>query len=194
MRGKYPMPVGRGTAVARSIVSGAVEEILDVHADSEYEHGDIATIVNYRGIVAVPMLKDGRPIGAIAMARSQAGPVSERQINLLQSFADQAVIAIENVRLFDEVQTRTAELQESLEYQTATSDVLNVISRSPSELQPVLDAIVATAARLCKADMAAILKCVADRCHVVATNGMAEEHVEYLSRNPLAIDCGSVSG
>src|SRR3954467_6112055 len=171
MRGKYPMPVGRGTAVARSIVSGAVEEILDVHADSEYEHGDIATIVNYRGIVAVPMLKDGRPIGAIAMARSQAGPISERQINLLQSFADQAVIAVENVRLFEEVQARTSELQESLEYQTATSDVLNVISRSPSEIQPVLDAISETAGRLCDAYDTVIFLREGDALKVVAHVG-----------------------
>ena len=173
------MPVGRGTAVARSIVSGAVEEISDVHADSEYEHGDIATIVNYRGIVAVPMLKDGRPIGAIAMARSQAGPVSERQISLLRSFADQAVIAIENVRLFEEVQARTRELEESLEQQTATADVLKVISRSTFDLQPVLETLVEAAGRLCLAENVQVWLRDAGVYRLAAHNGFSPEYQEF---------------
>jgi two-component system NtrC family sensor kinase len=114
----YPMAPGRGSAAARSIVSGAVEHIPDVRADPDYEHGHTAKIINYRSIVAVPMLKDGRPIGAIAVARPQAGLFSDRQIELLKTFADQAVIAIENVQLFEAEQARTRESTESLEYQT----------------------------------------------------------------------------
>src|SRR5712692_113580 len=143
MQSVYPMAPGRGSAASRSIASGAVEHIPDVRADPDYAHGRTAKIMNYRSIVAVPMLKDGRPIGAIAMSRSEAGP-----------FPDQAVIAIENVRLFEAEQARRRELTESMEYQTATSEVLGVISRSPSQLQPILDTIVEIAVRLCQAENA----------------------------------------
>src|SRR5262249_19474768 len=106
LRRVYPIVPGRVSAAARSILSGTVEEIPDIHADHDYEHGHTAKIMAYRSIVAVPMLKDGRPIGAIAMARSQTGRFPDRQVELLKIFADQAVIAIENTRLFDEVQAR----------------------------------------------------------------------------------------
>ena len=108
------------------------------------------------------MLRDENPIGALTVARSEATPFAEREIELLRTFADQAVIAIENVRLFEQVQTRTRELQELLEYQTATGEVLNVISRSPNQLQPVLDTIVETAGRLCTADFAFVFRLKAD--------------------------------
>ena len=104
IRSNYPMAPGRGSAVARSIISGAVERIPDVLADPDYAHGRNAKLQNYRSILAVPMLRDSRSIGAIAMARSQAGHFPERQVELLKTFADQAVIAIENARLFEEVQ------------------------------------------------------------------------------------------
>jgi two-component system, NtrC family, sensor kinase len=121
-------------------------------------------------------------------------PFDDRHIELVATFADQAVIAIENVRLFEEVQARTTELSEALEQQTATSDVLNIISRSPSELQPVLDAIVKTAARLCSAEYSFIVKCAEDRCHLVAANRVEAAHIQYLARNPVTIDRSSVTG
>jgi class 3 adenylate cyclase len=114
----YPMAPGRGTAVARSILNGTVEEIPDILSDRDYTHGEIAKDLNYRSIVAVPMLKDGRPIGAIAITQSQPGRFPERQIQLLQTFAAQAVIAIENARLLNELRQRTdqiAKLNEQLE-------------------------------------------------------------------------------
>jgi len=156
IRRVYPIVPGRASAAARSILSGTVEEIPDIHADHDYEHGHTAKIMAYRSIVAVPMLKDGRPIGAVAMARSQTGRFPGRQVELLKTFADQAVIAIENVRLFEAEQQRTRELTEALEQQTATSNVLRVISSSSGELEPVFEAMLANSVRLCKASYGAL--------------------------------------
>src|SRR5262249_21360783 len=130
-RSAYPMMPGRGSAAGRSILSGTVEEIPDIHADRDYERGHMAEIMNFRSIVSVPMLKDGHSIGAIALARSKTGHFPKQQIDLLRTFADQAVIAIENTRLFQAEQQRTHELSDSLEQQIATSEVLKVISSSP---------------------------------------------------------------
>src|SRR5262245_28398192 len=138
MRIRTNTPPGRHFAAGRAIMNNAIEEITDIYADPDYEQGDIGRMANFRSAVAVPMQKDGRPIGAIVL----------RQIELLRTFADQAVIAIENARLFEAEQASKRELQESLEYQTATSDILDIISRSKAEIQPVFDAIVQSAARL----------------------------------------------
>src|SRR5215467_5933526 len=134
MRRIYPIPPGRVSAAARSILTGTIEEIPDIHADPEYQHGETA---NFRSIVAVPMLKDSRPVGAICMARTETGAFPKLQLELLRTFADQAVIAIENTRLFEAEQASKRELQESLEYQTATSEVLGVISSSALDVQKV---------------------------------------------------------
>ena len=125
--------------------------IPDVLADPEYRSAKAQELGGHRAVLGIPMLREGTVLGVFMIARRTPRPFTEKQIELVTTFADQAVIAIENVRLFEDVQARTAELQESLEYQTATSDVLNVISRSPSQIQPVLDTIAETAGRLCEA-------------------------------------------
>ena len=109
-----------------------------------------------RTMVATPLLRDEQPIGALVIRRTEVRPFSDKQIKLLKTFADQAAIAIQNVRLFEEVQAKTHDLEESLTFQKATSDVLEVIGKSASTLQPVLDVIVDTAAELCAADMSAM--------------------------------------
>jgi GAF domain-containing protein/anti-sigma regulatory factor (Ser/Thr protein kinase) len=170
LRSLYPMPPGRATAAARSILTCAVEEIPDVRADSDYSVPH-SLVIGFRSVAAVPMLKDGRPIGTIAVMRSQTGYFPERQIQLMQTFADQAVIAIENTRLFEAEQESKSELTEALEQQTATADVLKVISRSALDVQKVLDALVESAARLCNAYDAVIFQVFGDGLRHVAHHG-----------------------
>jgi GAF domain-containing protein len=140
------------------------------------------------------MLREGKPIGVITVAKAEAVLFSDRQVELLKTFADQALIAIENTRLFEEVQARTRELQEALEYQTATSEVLGVISRAPSQLQPVFEAIVRTATRLCEAEYALVYKLQDGKYHVAATNNAQEEFIRYAIEHPLAPTRGSLIG
>ena len=168
IRNAYPMPPGRGSAAARSIASGRVEHIPDVATDPDYAHRTFAKIMTFRSIVAVPMLRDGVPIGAIAVARSQAGIFPTRQIELLRTFADQAVIAIDNVRLFTELEARNRDLTQSLEQQTATSDILRVISQSPTDVSPVFDTIAQSAMQLCAANVGLLTTFDGELVHVAA--------------------------
>jgi len=191
LRKVYPLPPGRESAVARAIASGNVESVPDTHADPDY-HPGIST--KFRSVTAVPMLKDGSPIGAIMVARIETGYFPEQQIELLKTFADQAVIAIENTRLFEEVQARTRELTESLEYQTAMSEVLGIISRSPNELQPVLDAMLQTAGRLCEAEYALFFRLQGGKYHVAGSNNAAAQLVKHLSEHPINLDRDSLVG
>src|SRR5262245_66179277 len=122
------------------MLEGKSVQIPDVLADPEYTAHETQRLGGFRTILVVPLLREGLPIGLLAMHRAAVRPFTQKQIELVETFADQAVIAIENVRLFDEVQARTSELSESLEQQTATSEVLRVIASSPAELAPVFEA------------------------------------------------------
>jgi GAF domain-containing protein len=143
--------------------------------------------------VAVPLLHEGDPIGTIAVARAIAGSFPKRQIALLQAFAEQAVIAIRNVRLFDEVQARSRELSESLEQQTATSKVLEVISRSAFDLQAVFETVAESSVRLCGADRAFIFRFDGEFLRAVASYNAGPENREFVNRNPIAPGRQSVS-
>ncbi|HYK51627.1 MAG TPA: GAF domain-containing protein, partial [Terriglobales bacterium] len=127
---EHPMRAGRGTVVGRVALSGKVTQVPDVFADPEYEGAGYQKAFGFRTNLGVPLLRDGKTIGVLSLTRDEVKPFSEKQIELLSTFADQAVIAIENARLFHEVQARTRELSESLQQQTATADVLKVISSS----------------------------------------------------------------
>ncbi|HEV7602530.1 MAG TPA: GAF domain-containing protein, partial [Bradyrhizobium sp.] len=144
-----PVKAERATITGRTLLEGKVIHVPDVHADPDYTFSEAQQLSgDPRTFLGVPLLREGNPVGALVLLRRTVRPFTDKQIELVSTFADQAVIAIENVRLFDEVQARTRELQESLEYQTATADVLNVISRSTTNAQPVFEAIATSAARL----------------------------------------------
>ena len=150
-RRAYPAPPSRRSAAARAILERGFVQIPDIKADPDYTLGPMAVVGDYRSVVAVPILRDCLAVGSIAVARAQAGLLPDPQIELLKTFADQAAIAIENVRLFAAEQQRTQELSESLEQQTATADVLRVISSSPGELEPVFQAMLENAVSICEA-------------------------------------------
>jgi GAF domain-containing protein len=149
-RHRFPRPADREMAVGRAILDRRIAHIHDIRDDPEYgwrSHGEQMEF--RRTVLAVPLLRQGKPVGAMGLWRRDVQPFSEKQIKLIETFADQAVIAIENVRLFQE-------LKESLERQTATSQILGVIASSPTDIQPVLDAVAESAARVCGADDAVI--------------------------------------
>jgi GAF domain-containing protein/anti-sigma regulatory factor (Ser/Thr protein kinase) len=196
-----PMPAGdvplhRGTLGGCTVIERRLIHIEDLQIEiDEFPEGSaIARERGHRTTLSVPLLKNGEAIGNIQVRRNEVRLFSDQQIGLLMTFADQAVIAIENARLFEAGQASKRELQESLEYQTAISEVLNVISRSPSQVQPVLDAIAGTAARLCSAEYAFIGKAIDNKIHLAAASSMDSEHARWLQQHPVSIDRSSATG
>ena len=145
-------------------------------------------------MLGVPLLRGGSCVGVMAMTRKAPQPFTTKQIELVTTFADQAVIAIENVRLFDEVQTRTRDLTEALQQQTATADVLKVISQSAFDLQKVLNALIETATRLCSADQGSITREIDGAFFRAASYGYSSELSDLIRKTPVQMDRSSVAG
>ena len=182
---RNPIRPGRNTLVGRTALTAHTVHLPDCLADPEYKWFESQKIGGFRTMLGVPLLREGSPIGVLALTRSQVQPFSEREIELITTFADQAVIAIENVRLFDEVQARTRELSEALEQQTATSEVLRVISSSPGDLQPVFQAMLENATRICEAKFGSMYLYEGDAFRFVAQHNAPLAFVEARTRDPI---------
>jgi two-component system, NtrC family, sensor kinase len=174
------VPLVRGSVVGRSILDKRTVHIADLQtqADEFPVTSELAQRLGFRTGLYVPLMREGVAIGVIALRRVEAQLFTERQVALLQTFADQAVIAIENARLLNE-------LRESLQQQTATSEVLSVISSSPAELKPVFQSVLANATRLCEAKFGALLLCEADAFRVVALHNAPAAFAEFVQRGPI---------
>ena len=187
-------PPGRGSVTGRVLLERKPVQIPDVLADPEYSNLEPQRLGGYRTHLGVPLLRDGSPIGIILVSRRTVRPFDSKQIELVTTFADQAVIAIENTRLFEEVQARTRDLSELLQQQTATADVLKVISRSTFDLQTVLNTLVESAARLCEADQAGINRPKDDVMLFAASFGFPQEFIDIAERTRFVRGRETVAG
>ena len=178
----HPIPVGRGSVAGRIVLEGKPVQIHDVQADPEFTFQDAAKIGGIRTILGVPLMRQGSSIGVIALQRKEVKPFTDKQIELLTTFADQAVIAIENTRLLNELRQRTDDLSESLEQQTATSEVLKVISSSPGELEPVFQSMLENAVRICEAKFATLWRVEDGTARMASILHINPELAEFLRR------------
>ena len=191
---------GRDTVTGRTLLERQTVQIADITTDPEYALSAAASVGKIRTVIGVPLLREGDPTGVMQLARSRNEPFTERQIELIRTFADQAAIAIENARLLnelrqrtDDLSQRTTDLTEALEQQTATSDVLKVISSSPSDLQPVFDTMLANATRLCEATHGHVWTFDGEQMYAVAVRGDAP-FVKWLQdHNPVRPIPGSAA-
>ena len=183
----HPIPAGRGSLVGRIILEGKLAQIPDVLADPEYTFTESAKVGGVRTILGVPLIREGSPIGVIILQRRTVRPFTDKQIELVETFANQAVIAIENTRLLNE-------LRESLQQQTATADVLKVISRSTFDLQPVLDALIENATKLCAAEQGFIFRSDGELYHLAADYNAPAGFRDWVHRGGIRPEEGSVVG
>src|SRR5690606_2876885 len=171
----HPVIPGRSTMAGRTALEGRTVHVHDILEDSDYTWSEAQEKGGFRTILGVPLLRGEAVIGVIVLARNVVRPFTDKQIELVTTFADQAVIAIENVRLFDEVQARTRELTEALEQQTATSAILRVISTLPTDVRPVFETIVRNAVRLCDSLFANVFRFDGELLHFVASHNVGPD-------------------
>ena len=187
-----PVRPGRHTVAARAALEHRTVHIKDVHADPEYTYA-VTEFAPHGSLLGVPMLRADQLLGVIVLLMGEVRPFTDKQIELVTTFADQAVIAIENVRLFNAVQQRTNDLSESLQQQTATADVLKVISRSTFDLKTVLNTLVESAARLCDADQATITRQIEGKFFRAEAYGFSPEFIEFVRDVPVVPERGSIT-
>jgi signal transduction histidine kinase len=188
--------ISRNYVAGRSVIDKMPIHVHDVFSEEGAEFPvarELSRSGGIRSILCVPLLRENESIGTILLRRTEVHPFNDKQIALLQTFADQAVIAIGNVRLFDEVQAKTRDLSEALQQQTATADVLKVISRSAFDLQTVLDTLVESAALLCDADRACVFQKSGELFHWVSNYGFSDELIAYANTHPFAAGTGSTT-
>jgi two-component system NtrC family sensor kinase len=188
LRNQFPTRPKAAVFAGRCILERSAINISDALADPSPQNRERARLRGFRAALSVPMLRGPQPIGVISVSRREAGAFAANEIELLQTFANQAVIAIENVRLFKEVHQRTRELSESLQQQTATADVLKIISRSSTDLTTALDTLVETVMHLCRADQAVMFRRRDDKYHMVAERGNSAEARLFVLSHPLTTD------
>jgi signal transduction histidine kinase len=179
-----PVPVDRGSVTGRTALEAKVVQVPDVLADPEYTWSEAQKLGGYRAALGVPLLRKGHVVGVIFVAKTVPQPFTAKQIELVTTFADQAVIAIENTRLLNELRQRTDDLSESLEQQTAASQVLQVISSSTGELEPVFQAILASATRTCDAKFGLLYRIENGAARIISRLGIPPALAEYLKRGP----------
>jgi GAF domain-containing protein len=194
--GGGPISIDRGSIAGRAIIDRQTIHIRDFAAEpeGEFPNASLAKTLGLRTVLATPLLRESVPIGTIMIRRIEVRPFSEKQIKLLETFADQAVIAIENVRLFKELQERNAELREALEHQTATAEVLGIISRSTFDLEPVLQTLVENAARLCRANAGTIWRFDGELLRLAGAYNVPPDYKDFLEQNPIRPGRGTTSG
>ncbi|HUI13755.1 MAG TPA: GAF domain-containing protein [Xanthobacteraceae bacterium] len=180
---REPVSLSDGSIVERVVRAGGPVQIADIHADPDPKVAERSRSGNVRTMLGVPLQREGTSVGVLLLSRSVVQPFSDQEIALAETFADQAVIAIENVRLFEAEQRRAAELAESLEQQTATSEVLRVISSSPGELQRVFEAMLKNATRICQAKFGGLWLCENQNFRIVATHDLPPKYREKLVAN-----------
>ena len=195
MRGAFPVRPGHGSVNARAIMTAAPAQVPDIRLDPDYQLTGPVASAGMRSLLGVPMLQNGQAIGVIGLGRAVPGPYSKKSISLLQTFADQAVIAIQNVRLFNELQARNREVSEALEQQTATAEILRIISESPTDVTPVFGAIAERARVLCGALLGFTTRFDGDMLHLVGYHGVsAQAEAAMRAAFPVKPDTETLNG
>src|SRR2546425_4358508 len=189
------LPIDRGSTPGRAVIACSTVHVADAQSDAEASPAVEAFVrrAGVRTVLGVPLLRDGEAIGAILIRRTEVRAFSDKHISLLRTFADQAVIAIENVRLFKELEARNGELRVALEQQTATSELLKVIGRSTFDLLPVFETLAENAVRLCEAERAHVFRFDGQLLRVVVTHNASSELRAFVERNPIPPGRGSAA-
>ena len=194
LQSKYPMRPDISQVSGRVILSKSIVRLEDARADPNYDQ-QFPTAMGWRRMLGLPMLREGKPLGVIVVGWAESGPVPKEQEELLRTFTEQAVIAVENVRLFQELQARNRELTEALEQQTATAEILRVISSSPTDALPVFETIVRNAVALCGSLFANVFRFDGELLHYVTSHNAGPAYAELVqSKYPMRPDLSQVSG